>query len=549
MNLLCRGFRMTRSRSCETSGPELSRVRLRSFQTGGSVLTISLFAMVLHVSLYAVTGCQPTTQPTGDTAQGKRERLATSRVLTPDGPLAGAVVQAPGGPVLANSDEQGRFQLPAEAPTVISVFKAGHFIMRVERDSLPGTIELKPLPSEDSPSYAWVDPTPDRDRPDSCGNCHSEVYQQWRGGAHAGAAVNRQFLNLYDGSDAEGNANVGWSLLRDHPEGAGVCQSCHAPSTGAENLSDDIRSVGDVERLGVHCDFCHKVNDVVDDRQLGLAHGRYAVRLLRPEQGQLVFGPRSDAIGFDNAHAPVQSESRFCASCHEGTVFGVHVYSTWSEWRDSPAGQQGVSCQSCHMKPNYQMTNTAPEHGGPERQAEDIASHDLLPGGMEAMLRSCLQVGVKAKRQSDDWQITATVRASGVGHAVPTGFIDRHLLFTLCALDEEGNEVAPHDGPLLGDVAGEPLAGKGGLLFAKLLTGVDGKTPSPFWNPVASVRDTRLRPQTPQIGTWTFSKETKTVEVKLIYRRFWREVALAKLWDEDDVVVLERELQLSRMCD
>lgn len=251
-----------------------------SCQLSGSTLGVSIL-----LALYAVTGCQPARQPTRDTSQVKRKRLATSRVVSPRGTVAGAVVQAPGGSVLATSDEQGRFQVPAEAPEVLSVFKPGYFIKRVERDSFPGKIELKPLPNEDSPAYAWVDPTPDRDRPDSCGNCHSEVYQQWRGGAHAAAAVNRQFLNLYDGSDADGSADVGWSLLRDHPEGAGVCQSCHAPSTSAENLSDDIRSIRDVEKQGVHCDFCHKVIDVVDDQQFGLAHGRYAVRLLRPEHG------------------------------------------------------------------------------------------------------------------------------------------------------------------------------------------------------------------------------------------------------------------------
>jgi hypothetical protein len=512
-----------------------------SRQLYNSTLGVSILA-----APFALLGCQPARQPTSDTSQVEHERLATSRVVSPRGTIAGAVIQAPGGPVLATSDEQGRFQVPAEAPDVLSIFKPGHFIKRVERDSLSGTIELKPLPSEDATAYAWVDPMPDPDRTASCGNCHSEVYQQWRGGAHAGAAVNRQFLNLYDGSDAHGRADVGWNLLRDHPEGAGVCQSCHAPSTSAENLSDDIRSIRAIEKLGVHCDFCHKVIDVVDDQQFGLAHGQYAVRLLRPEQGQLVFGPRSDATGFDNAHAPVQSESRFCATCHEGTVFGVHVYSTWSEWRDSPAGHQGVSCQSCHMKPNYQMTNTAPGHGGPERQAEDVASHDLLPGGLEAMLESCLQVDVKTKEQIDAWQIIVTVRASDVGHAVPTGFIDRHLLLAVRALDEKGNEIEPQDGPLLSHVAGEPLAGKGGLLFAKLLTGIDGKTPSPFWKPIASVNDTRLRPQTPQIGTWKFPKKTKSVEVKLIYRRFWREVAKAKRWEDDDVLVFQRELRLQK---
>ena len=501
--------------------------------------------LVVAVSvIYAMIGCQPDRKPRESASRNKREQNTTSRVVNQHGPVDGAAVRVPGGPVLAISDEQGRFQMPVTEHSVLSVFKSGHYIKRIEQASFSGTIELELLPCEDSPDYLWVDPTPDSDRPASCGNCHNEVYQQWDDGAHARAAVNRRFLNLYDGHDADGKADVGWSLLRDHPQGSGVCQSCHAPSTSAENLEDDIRSIRNVAKLGVHCDFCHKVNDVVNAEQLGLAHGQYALGLLRPTKRQLVFGPRSDATGLDNAYAPVQSESRFCASCHEGTIFGVHVYSTWSEWRDSPAGRRGVRCHSCHMKTNHQMTNTAPGHGGPERRAQDIASHDLLPGGRKAMLQGCLKMDVDAEVQSDSWQITATVTASGAGHAVPTGFIDRHLLLSLSARDEKGNEMMPQTGPLLSHVASEPLVNKGGLLFAKLLTGVDGKTPSPFWMPVARVHDTRLRPQKPQSGTWTFPKKTKTVEVTLVYRRFWREVAIAKRWKDDDVVVFQRLLQL-----
>ena len=43
------------------------------------------------------------------------------------------------------------------------------------------------------------------------------------------------------------------------------------------------------------------------------------------------------------------------ASGHEGVVFGVHVYSTYSEWLDSPARKQGRHCQDCHMKPTGTM--------------------------------------------------------------------------------------------------------------------------------------------------------------------------------------------------
>ena len=41
----------------------------------------------------------------------------------------------------------------------------------------------------------------------------------------------RDFRNLYE-------PDVGWSLLRQRPDGADVCSSCHAPTTRGTTASD-----------------------------------------------------------------------------------------------------------------------------------------------------------------------------------------------------------------------------------------------------------------------------------------------------------------------
>ena len=69
----------------------------------------------------------------------------------------------------------------------------------------------------------------------------------------------------------------------------------------------------------------------------------------RPKQ--LFFGPLDDVDRGEDAFSPLYRESRYCASCHEGIVFGVHVYSTYSEWLSSPARRAGKQCQDCHMAP------------------------------------------------------------------------------------------------------------------------------------------------------------------------------------------------------
>src|SRR5439155_17283988 len=109
---------------------------------------------------------------------------------------------------------------------------------------------------------------------------------------------------------------------------------------------------------GVHCDFCHKIAGV-SLAKLGQEHGRFAYQMLRPKEGQLFFGPLDDAGRGEETFSPLYHESRYCASCHEGTVLGAKVYTTYSEWLASPARKQGKQCQDCHMQPTGTMTNMA----------------------------------------------------------------------------------------------------------------------------------------------------------------------------------------------
>src|SRR5262249_55033579 len=156
--------------------------------------------------------------------------------------------------------------------------------------------------------------------------------REWSAGGHARSATGHHFRSLYDGTSWEGKANVGWGLLTQHPDGAGVCSSCHAPALRDDDPALlDLRRVSGVAARGVHCDFCHKVAGFGGDMS-GLSHGRFNLRLLRPSQEQLFFGPLDDVDRGEDAYSPLYRDSRYCAACHEGVVFGVHVYSTFSEW-------------------------------------------------------------------------------------------------------------------------------------------------------------------------------------------------------------------------
>src|SRR5262249_48794666 len=149
----------------------------------------------------------------------------------------------------------------------------------------------------------------------------------------------------------------------------------------------------------------------------GLTHGRFGLALLRPTHGQLFFGPLDDVDRGDDAYSPLYRDARYCASCHEGTVFGVHVYSTWSEWRDRPAGRAGKQCQGCHTVPTGRTNNIAPGKGGLARDPHTLGNHLFFAGSREAMLRDGVCLVVEAGTAGE---VVVTLDAARAGHRVPT---------------------------------------------------------------------------------------------------------------------------------
>ncbi|MDP6442437.1 MAG: multiheme c-type cytochrome [Pirellulaceae bacterium] len=398
-------------------------------------------------------------------------------------------------------------------------------------DSL--VIVLRNVPNKDHPGYSWVAPDPDDSQPDNCGNCHPRIHREWSGGPHARAASNRRFLNLYSGSTWSGG-HAGWSLADDHPDGLSVCAPCHAPSVDfLAGEHEDLRQLDGVAARGVHCDFCHKAHEVRTN-ELGLTHGRHALELLRPAKRseQVLFGPLDDADRPEDAYAPVFEESRFCASCHEGIVFGAAVYTTYSEWQESPAAKRGKSCQTCHMASDGVAETIVSGAGSLRRRPATLSSHALLKTGKRTMLRDCLQL--KATRE--DATLLVEIVATDVGHRVPTGFIDHHLILAATAEDSAGAAMKQVRGERLGGEAG-PQAGQAGFLFGRVLRDEAGAGPLPFWRAFDDPVDTRLAPEEPRRFEFEFEAPIKSFTVRLLYRSFWPPVAAEKEWPDDTIEI------------
>lgn len=473
--------------------------------------------------------------PSPDTAQ-----VVFGTVLGPAGGVPQAIVRLQGDDHSVSSDQQGRFVLPVKpGATRMATSAPGYYITTCALDTGPMQVTLEPLPSRDDPSYAWVDPGPDSSSRQRCVECHKRIYAEWSESAHARSAMNPRLRDLVNGTDSEGNPNAGWSLRRDHPHGVAVCNACHAPTLepddpGWESLGDARESA----RLGVHCDFCHKVESV-DTSNVGLTHGRYAMLMRRPgPERQLFFGPHDDAARSDNAFSPVYRSSEYCASCHEGTIFGQKVYTTYSEWLVSPAGRQGRQCQNCHMAPADNITNMVAEHGGVARRASTLSSHSF-DGASAARYRDALAVSLETHESTVGIEAAITIDASEIGHFAPTGFVDRHLILLVESYDSEGIEVAIVKGPHIPDCAGDDVAGRCGELFARVLEDAAGNSPAPFWSAVAERSDTRIDPACPRVLHITLARAVRRLRIRLLHRDFWEEVRELKRWPDETVVVLD----------
>ena len=192
------------------------------------------------------------------------------------------------------------------------------------------------------------------------------------------------------------------------------------------------------------------------------------------------------------------------------------------------------------MAPTGTLTNIASGHGGIPRDPRTLASHGLLPGGRAAMLRQCLHVSGRLERAGGEARAVVEVRADNVGHRVPTGFPDRHLVLVVDGLTADGRPLPARAAPLLPGVAGKDLAGRAGRLYAKVLKDFDGRIPAPFWRADPDLTDTRLVPGSTDRLEVMFPGEVRQIRVRLLYRRSWPQVAETKDWPDNEIVLIDR---------
>lgn len=242
---------------------------------------------------------------------------------------------------------------------------------------------------------------------DWCGSCHRDIYRMWRDSAHAEATEDPFFFESYQ--DLEGkNA----SLQR-------ICLTCHAPLAIER---DDLELNLSASREGVSCDFCHSLTDVKVTEH-GIEH---RLDLGTTKRGTIA---EADSPAHGVEYSELHTKSIVCAPCHEYVGDGgLPILSTFSEWRESSASQDGVTCQSCHMA---QTRARVVDPRVDRDSAAHVNLHEMPGGHSLQQLHKALQIEMLPKRKESGADVEVRVRNTGAGHAVPTGMPGRRILMVI----------------------------------------------------------------------------------------------------------------------
>jgi nitrate/TMAO reductase-like tetraheme cytochrome c subunit len=181
-----------------------------------------------------------------------------------------------------------------------------------------------------------------------CAACHPLVYEEWRASAHAYASMSPVFHRFEQTINDLSNGTIGT-----------FCMRCHASvaTTLGEPREAPLWERSPVSLEGITCVTCHRVSEeyykVNGERRID--PGPIEAPVYGPFEGDHLKGlidtnstagrkVHLQAIKFEQL-----STSEACVSCHQVAVAGIKLEVVWDQYQDSPAKEQGITCQDCHM--------------------------------------------------------------------------------------------------------------------------------------------------------------------------------------------------------
>jgi hypothetical protein len=396
----------------------------------------------------------------------------------------------------------------------------------------------------------------------SCASCHTENGNEWTTSRHANAARNTWVLDLFSGTGTPGGG-AGYVFKNTHNVGdSGFCATCHAPLADIQApgtvLLDAVTNT--VHREGVNCVACHSIAkvDATNINGLHTAGGTIGKTDFffpsGPNSAFQVFGNLPDvSTGFmRNIFNPLFGEALLCASCHQykNPTTNAPGQSTFEEWAASSYATPGPgykTCQTCHMP--TKTPGLISQVGGIQRPASQRHRHDFV-GITPSNLSDAIKLSTSVTQVGAELDVAVNIQNQGAGHNFPTGVSIRNALLVVqvkrrgtgALLTQSSGGTIPSfanddiAGTQVGDLGGLP--GKG---FAKVLRGrINGQgaqvEPVLFIDAETVAFNQAIAPGATDSSSYRFALPAGVnpsdvdVDVRLIYRRAFRALAVTKGW-------------------
>lgn len=338
-----------------------------------------------------------------------------------------------------------------------------------------------------------------------CG-CHAALFEQWSTTMHSQALSDP----LYQAKLREANNATGGKL-------GAFCNKCHGPiATLGKEFGGELSDAG---KEGISCSFCHQSTGLAG-RPANTSH---LVSTDGVRRAQLKDPQAPHKAQYSSFHRSAE----FCGGCHnvDHPVNGMHLESTYSEWKASSYAKAGIFCQECHMSRDAGVMGPEKGHaaaGGPER--DNIYKMTFI-GGNAALgprdlatrrLRAAATMTVTAPEivaAGSSGQVEVTIANTGAGHYLPTGLTEvREMWLAVKAAAPGGKQF---------DV--------GTVRYGTVLKDAKGKYPVELWEAVGIQSDKRIPPNGSVTQKLNFKMPAEVDEVEitasLMYRSAPKELA------------------------
>jgi nitrate/TMAO reductase-like tetraheme cytochrome c subunit len=190
-----------------------------------------------------------------------------------------------------------------------------------------------------------------------CKACHAQIYDEWRSSNHAYAGISPMFHKFEQ------------KINELAPTIGAFCVRCHMSvgTTQNEDRAMPLWKRSQVSREGVTCISCHRVSEEYSksNGERRIEPGSIHDPVYGPFEGdgvaEVVKNPAKFRVATNNSARGTKihnsaikfeqiSKPEFCMSCHQVAVnVGIKLEVVWDQYRSSPAKEQGITCQDCHM--------------------------------------------------------------------------------------------------------------------------------------------------------------------------------------------------------